>query len=150
MMQARVISGNNAARSSPVIFDPINSVLPLPSLPLKALDLFSVLSPSSHCSFTPSPPFYPQIFHFKHHLLPSFASFQPFQFIQRRFRPSFLEIEQNIKEMRPKRGQKPLKDKSKGGVGCGGVGGQSVETIKAKETLENSRIKKIKKKIKLN
>lgn len=59
-------------------------------------------------------PFYPQMFSFKYRLLPLFASFQPFQLIQHRFRPSFLEIKPNIKKMRLKRGQKPVKDKSKG------------------------------------
>lgn len=142
MMQTRVISGNNAALSSPAILDLINSILSLPSVPLKALESFSLLSPSSYYSFTPSFPFYPQIFSFKDHLLPLFASFQPFQLIQHLFCPSFLEIKQNIKKMRLKRGQNPAKDKLKGGVDCGGVGGQSVETIKAKETPESSRLKK--------
>lgn len=135
MMQARVISGNNVTLFSPVIFDPINSILSLPSLPLRGLDTFSVLSPSSHYSFPPFPPF---ILKYSGLKITCCPSFQPFQLIQHRFRPSFLEIKQNIKKMRLKRRQNPLKDKSKGGVDCGGVGGKSVETIKAKETLESS------------
>lgn len=137
MMQARVISENNATLSSLAILDLINSIL---SPRRAAKGSRPLLPPFSNVTlfFFPFFPFYPQMFSFKYRLLPLFASFQPFQLIQHRFRPSFLEIKPNVRKMRLKRGQKPVKDKSKGGVDCGGVGGQSVETIKAEETPESS------------
>lgn len=138
MMQARVISENNATLSSLAILDLINSISPPPRRASKGSR--PLLPPFSNVTlfFFPFFPFYPQMFSFKYRRLPLFASFQPFQLIQHHFHPSFLEIKPNVKKMRLKRRQKPVKDKSKGGVDCGGVGGQSVETIKAEETPESS------------